>query len=67
MDGTSSFQAGRFTLAYVGYQEDMDEPELGYVTSWDTWEEAQLAFNEDGSLPPGYTLIDNETGDAWPK
>lgn len=65
MDGTGTFQAGRFTLAYVGFQEDMDEPTLNYVTSWDTWEEAQVAFNDKGSLPPGYQLIDNETDKVW--
>lgn len=59
-----TFEAGRFTLAYVAWQEGMVEPELHYVTSWDTWEEAEASFPQ-GRIPVGYRLTDNETGRTW--
>lgn len=54
-----TFVAGRFTLVHVGSEKE----ELGYVTSWDTWEEAAVAF--DPRMPVGFRLIDNETGRVW--
>lgn len=51
-----SFEAGRFTLVA---QDDI------YVTSWDTWEEAAVAWPESGRMTEGYRLIDNETGRVW--
>lgn len=59
-----TFQAGRFTLTHVGFQEGDEAPDEGYVTSWDTWGEAIAAF-EDGRIPVGFRLYDNETGRVW--
>lgn len=36
-----------------------------YVTSFDTWEEAQVAFEADGRLPHKLFLFDGETGREW--
>lgn len=48
--------AGRFTLV---------AGDDAYVTSWDTWEEAAIAWPEEGRLRYPYQLIDNETGRVW--
>lgn len=53
-----TFVPGRFVLAAP------HEGELAYVTSWDTWEECSVAF-EDGRMPDGHQLIDEETGRTW--
>lgn len=58
-------KAGRFVLVTVWFEGGMDGEELGYVTSWDTWDEAIAAF-ENGRIPAGYRLIDDETGRVWP-
>lgn len=50
-----TFEAGRFVLTF----------EAAYVTSWDTWEEAEDAWNDDGRIPTGYRLTDQETGRVW--
>jgi hypothetical protein len=50
------FKSGRFTLFA---HEDT------YVTSWDTWEEAAVAWPEAGRLEAPYRLVDNETGRVW--
>jgi len=44
--------AGRFVLVYG---------DDGYVTSWDTWEEAEAAW----PIPSEYRLEDGETGRVW--
>jgi hypothetical protein len=51
-------EAGRFVLVH-----DLADDEV-YATSWDTWEQAEVAF-EDGRMPAGFTLIDTETGRRW--
>lgn len=48
--------AGRFTL--------VAEDNI-YVTSWDTWEEAAVAWPEEGRMIAPYRLVDNETGCEW--
>lgn len=48
--------AGRFTLVA---EDDI------YVTSWDTWEEAAVAWPEEGRMVAPYRLVDNETGREW--
>lgn len=48
-----TFKAGRFVLT--------DETEMQYVTSWDTWEEAEAAF----PIDKGFRLIDCETNRMW--
>lgn len=62
--GSAGVRAGRFVLLHIGFEEGMAEPELGYVTSWDTWEEAQVVF-ENGRMPVGFRLIDDATGRTW--
>ena len=47
--------AGRFVLF------EPDEDGGFYVTSWDTWAEAEAAFPIQGAL----VLRDNETGREW--
>jgi hypothetical protein len=54
---SSLFQAGRFVLAYGGPTGFA----RGYVTSWDTWEEAAAAF----PIERGHYLEDGETGRVW--
>lgn len=52
--------AGRFVLT--------DESSEAYVTSFDTWEEAEVAFESNGisaRLPLGFLLYDQETGRKW--
>jgi hypothetical protein len=51
-----TFTSGRFTLVA---HEDI------YVTSWDTWEEARIAWGADGLMFAPYRLVDNETGRVW--
>lgn len=51
--------AGRFVLT-TGTMEE----HINYVTSWDTWEECEVAF-EDGRLPKGFYLFDGDTGREW--
>lgn len=53
-----TFEAGRFTLCATHLEG------LAYVTSWDTWEEAEAAF-ANGRMPDGHQLVDNETGRVW--
>lgn len=48
--------AGRFTLVA---EDDI------YVTSWDTWEAAKVAWPEGGVMEAPYRLVDNETGRVW--
>lgn len=51
---------GRFVLL----QGDED----GYVTSWDTWEDANVAFESNGiraRMPLGFKLVDMQTGRVW--
>lgn len=55
-----TFEAGRFVLTFEG----------GYVTSWDTWEDAAAAFEETRGgvalrMPSGFQLEDGETGRVW--
>lgn len=61
------FQAGRFVMVVTVLEEGMDEPDEGYVTSWDTWEDAESAFavGDNGRMPVGFKLIDTETGRVW--
>lgn len=56
-----TFQAGRFTLCATHLEG------LAYVTSWDTWEDAEGAFPESngGRMPDGHQLVDNDTGRVW--
>lgn len=42
---------GRFVLAHGDV----------YVTSWDTWAEAEMAW----PIPPEYRIEDRETGRVW--
>jgi hypothetical protein len=49
------FKAGRFVLVFEG----------GYVTSWDTWEDAGVAWDDNGFIPAGFQLEDTETGRVW--
>lgn len=51
--------AGRFVLT-TGTMEEHNF----YVTSWDTWEECEVAF-ENGRLPRPFFLFDGETGREW--
>lgn len=44
---------GRFILVYG--------EENGYVTSWDTWDEAEAAF----PIGKDFCLVDDETGREW--
>lgn len=49
--------AGRFVLLYdgpTGFGR-------GYVTSWDSWEEAEAAW----PIEAGYRVEDGETGRVW--
>jgi hypothetical protein len=52
--------AGRFTL--VAHEDS-------YVTSWDTWEEAAIAWpetpQEGAVMQAPFRLVDNETGRVW--
>lgn len=47
--------AGRFVLLHLfpGHE--------GFVTSWDTWDEAEVAF----PIVDGFRLRDDETGRVW--
>lgn len=54
--------AGRFVLLGRVEEAGMAAPEWGYVTSWDTWEEAAVAF----PIAAGFQLQDGETGREWP-
>jgi hypothetical protein len=49
------FEAGRFVLTFEG----------GYVTSWDTWEDAGVAWDDNGFIPKDFQLEDTETGRIW--
>jgi hypothetical protein len=62
--------AGRFVLAQILNGEE------SYVTSWDTWEECEVAFESLRVLAPrgeptrrrmpgGFYLKDGETGRVW--
>ena len=54
-----TFVAGRFVLV---------SGENNYVTSFDTWEEAEVAFESNGinrRMPLGFRLEDGETGRIW--
>lgn len=52
------FRPGRFVLLQrVG-------AEWSYATSWDTWEEAEVCF-EDGRIPAHTKLVDDHTGREW--
>ncbi len=53
--------SGRFVLVCCTYEDGMDAPEWGYVTSWDTWEQAEAAF----PIARGFKLIDDVTGREW--
>jgi hypothetical protein len=55
---------GRFVLVCVVFEKGMAEPEEGYVTSWDTWDGAWSAF-ENNRMPAGFRLTDTETGRRW--
>jgi hypothetical protein len=57
------FQAGRFVLECLVFEEGMNEPEKSYVTSFDTWEECSIVFEP--RMPVGFRLIDCETGRVW--
>lgn len=48
-----SFHTGRFAL--------LNKETGAYITSWDTWEEAQVAF----PLPDDAVLLDDLTGVNW--
>ncbi len=51
--------AGRFVLLIAN--DDSDAPDWNYVTSWDTWEECEVAF----PIKQGFKLRDDETGLEW--
>jgi len=51
----ATFESGRFVLYEPGTGPDGTD---GYVTSWDTWEDAGLAW----PIPFGTRLRDDETG-----
>lgn len=55
-----TFKAGRFVLA-SGTPEEHNL----YVTSFDTWEECEVAFEEDGCMSSYLYLHDGETGREW--
>lgn len=55
----TTFRTGRFVLC-----SPRENGQLSYVTSWDTWEECEIAF-ENGRMPEAYQLVDNETGRVW--
>lgn len=55
--GESGLPAGRFVLLHngpTGFGR-------GYVTSWDTWDDAEAAF----PIEAGFRLEDGETGRVW--
>ena len=54
-----ALRTGRFVLC-----SPQENGQLAYVTSWDTWEECAVAF-EDGHMRDGHQLVDNETGRVW--
>lgn len=56
-----SFTAGRFVLLRA---DPHDEKGGWYCTSFDTWEEAEACF-DDGRMPKGYRLLDEDTGRVW--
>lgn len=51
--------AGRFVLVEVPV--GAAEADWGYITSWDTWPECEVAF----PLDKDCRLIDGETGRTW--
>ena len=57
----SNAVAGRFVLLCCTYEDGMKEPEWGFCTSWDSWEECCVAF----PIAPGFKLHDDETGREW--
>lgn len=59
MAPVSENEAGRFVLLTRGTQHFAES----YVTSFDTWEEAGVAF--DPLMPQGFYLFDQETGREW--
>ena len=59
LDPPRIMRAGRFVLC-----SPMESSEPAYVTSWDTWEECRAAF-ENGRMPAGFELHDDETGRVW--
>jgi hypothetical protein len=49
-------KSGRFVLVSGG---------TNYVTSFDTFEEAAVAWDDNGFIPAGLQLEDTETGRIW--
>ena len=60
-----TFNAGRFVLECCVFEDGMDEPEWGYVTSWDYISDAMAAFDNNGKIPVGFRLTDDITNEVW--
>lgn len=53
--------SGRFVLLMLVERNHAPGERDVYITSWDTWEECEVAF----PLPPDTILQDCETGREW--